>query len=223
MIKSQEIVLTKFAAPVTAQALSNLPAFELVQAFPVFRVGNGALVLDGAINSMQADVLHVAVLYALDTQSLFGAEFDANKPSAPVCIGQGGVGSLTGVEITSAKLAKIGQPGGNCAACPFNKFGTKSAGNGKACKQTKTLLVVAEGFSYLTRVQIPPGSLKAFGRYVSGFMVAGVKVSDHVTMIRVGADNRMSFSALRETTPEEREIIALHHAGFKSLMGDATQ
>lgn len=220
MSKGQEVVVTKFAAPVAAQALSNLPAFELVQAFPVFRVGNGALVLDGAISPMQADVLHIAVLYALDTQSLFGAEYDANKPSAPVCIGQGGVGSLTGAKITSAELAKIGTPGGSCVVCPFNRYGTKSAGNGKACKQTKTLLVVAEGFSYLTRVQIPPGSLKAFGRYVNAFAVAGVKVSDHVTAIRVGKDNRMSFSALRETTPEEREIIALHHAGFKSLIGE---
>lgn len=53
-----------------------------------------------------------------------------------------------------------GDPGGECAACPYNDFGTDiKGGPGKACKETRQLFILTETDLLPLVVTVPPGSL----------------------------------------------------------------
>ncbi len=58
----------------------------------------------------------------------------------------------------------IGEPGGECAACPFSKFG--SAGKGQACKQVKLLFVMREKALLPIVVSLPPTSIRPAKKYM---------------------------------------------------------
>lgn len=49
-----------------------------------------------------------------------------------------------------------GNPGGQCAACPFNQYESAAEGAGKACKETRTLLVLQEDELIPTVLRVPP-------------------------------------------------------------------
>lgn len=64
----------------------------------------------------------------------------------------------------------IGEPGGECATCPLNQFGSShkgdgSTGRGKACKETKLLFLLREGCLLPDVVVVPAASLKAIKQY----------------------------------------------------------
>lgn len=61
----------------------------------------------------------------------------------------------------------VGNPGGDCALCPMNQFG--SDGNkGKACKNMRRLYILMEGNMLPIRLDLPPTSLKAYRQYTVG-------------------------------------------------------
>lgn len=61
-----------------------------------------------------------------------------------------------------------GNPGGPCAACQYNQWGSDpNGGGGKACKNMHRIYVLREGEMFPLLVTLPPTSLKNFGRYVS--------------------------------------------------------
>src|SRR5690606_19297716 len=53
-----------------------------------------------------------------------------------------------------------GAPGGVCAECPFNQWGSDENGSGKACQEMRTLFFLRQGEILPTAVTIPPSSLK---------------------------------------------------------------
>lgn len=61
----------------------------------------------------------------------------------------------------------VGNPGGNCATCPFAEFGSKAGGGGRAqaCKQNKLLFVVLPGEILPRVISVPPTSLKEARQY----------------------------------------------------------
>lgn len=63
-----------------------------------------------------------------------------------------------------------GDPGGPCASCPMNEFGTAQkqgggTGRGKACKETALLFLLRPGANLPEAVVVPPGSLKPVRQY----------------------------------------------------------
>lgn len=63
-----------------------------------------------------------------------------------------------------------GDPGGACAACPLNEFGTAQKqgggqGRGKACKESALLFLLRPGENMPQVVVVPAGSLKAVRQY----------------------------------------------------------
>lgn len=75
-----------------------------------------------------------------------------------------------------------GTPGGNCAECPFNKFGS-GEGQSKACKNKRMLYILRENELFPIVLSLPTGSLKSFTNYVKGHLTRGRKLSDVVTKI----------------------------------------
>ena len=49
----------------------------------------------------------------------------------------------------------IGEPGGSCAACALNKFGSAAEGNGKACKNMRVLYLLRSGEFMPLQVTLP--------------------------------------------------------------------
>ena len=67
-------------------------------------------------------------------------------------------------------ITGVGTPGGECASCRFNQWGTQirpdgSRGKGKACKQMKLLFDLREGRILPDIVCVSPGSLKPIKHY----------------------------------------------------------
>ena len=81
-----------------------------------------------------------------------GSEYDEN--TAPLC------SSLDG------KLG-IGEPGGHCAMCAMNQYGTASEGRGKACKNMRMLYLLQSGECVPIQISLPPTSLKPFKNFIN--------------------------------------------------------
>lgn len=67
-------------------------------------------------------------------------------------------------------ISGIGEPGGDCASCPLNEFGSArradgTTGRGKGCKETALLFMLRPGNHLPEVVVVPPGSLKTVKQY----------------------------------------------------------
>ena len=74
-----------------------------------------------------------------------GSEYDDDVP--PLC------------QSVDGKLG-YGTPGGVCAGCACNAFGSVSNGKGKACKNMRTLYLLRSGDLMPMVLNLPPTSLK---------------------------------------------------------------
>ena len=81
--------------------------------------------------------------------------------SAPDC------GSYDGV-------TGVGNPGGVCAQCPLNQFGSGENG-GKACKNKRRIFILREGEIIPLVLTLPTGSMKEFGIYIKRLLGKGRK------------------------------------------------
>lgn len=86
-----------------------------------------------------------------------GSEYDDN--TAPLC------------SSTDGKQG-IGEPGGTCATCALNRFGTGSEGRGKACKNMRMLYLLRSGEYMPIQLALPPTSLSPFREFMNqSFMI----------------------------------------------------
>lgn len=67
-----------------------------------------------------------------------------------------------------------GAPGGECAACPLNQFGSGKKGSGKACKEIKALYMLQEENLMPVLVPVPPSSLKPVKQFFAGLTTKGI-------------------------------------------------
>ena len=80
-----------------------------------------------------------------------GNEYDDN--ATPLCFS------------TDGKLG-AGTPGGSCAACAMNQFGSAAEGRGKACKNMRVLYLLRSGELVPLQLSLPPTSLKPFRQFI---------------------------------------------------------
>ena len=97
-----------------------------------------------ALKDFTAVILHHHPLYAFYRTKYAGG---SNPPDC---------GSFDGV-------TGEGDPGGSCAACPYNQFGS-GEGGGKACKNRRRIYLLREGEIFPMLLSLPTGSLKDFTR-----------------------------------------------------------
>ena len=81
-----------------------------------------------------------------------GSEYDEN--TAPLC------SSVDGKQ-------GIGEPGGLCATCALNLYGSAPEGRGKACKNMRMLYLLQSGESIPIQISLPPTSLKPFKTFIN--------------------------------------------------------
>lgn len=91
-----------------------------------------------------------------------------------------------------------GDPGGSCLSCPYNEFGSKTQGKrGKACKEIKRVFLLLPERNLPTVINLPPGSLKEFNKYLLRLADAGLayyKVATSFTLIQDKNADGIKFS-----------------------------
>ena len=108
-----------------------------------------------------------------------------------------------------------GDPGGACAKCRFNQFGT-GEGGGKACKNRRRIYILREGEVFPLLLSLPTGSLKEFTRYIQRLLSHGKKSISVVTRFSLKkvsnaggiAYSQAQFAVARMLTAEEIPCIA---------------
>ena len=111
-------------------------------------------------------------------------------------------------------ITGIGEPGGNCAACAFNQYGSGKNG-GKACQNRRRLFVLLEGESFPLLLSLPASSLKEFARYLKRLISKGRKSNTVVTRFSLKkATNKDGvvysqgqFKIDRPLSPEEHSLV----------------
>ncbi|WP_173452034.1 hypothetical protein [Eubacterium pyruvativorans] len=108
----------------------------------------------------------------------------------------------------------VGVPGGACAKCPYNQFGSGENGS-KRCKNKRRIYILREGEIFPMILSIPTGSLKSFTRYIKRLLTKGKKTNMVVTRftlkkaVNMGgiAYTQVQFGVDRVLNPEEQKVI----------------
>ena len=109
----------------------------------------------------------------------------------------------------------VGDPGGACARCPLNQFGSGENG-GKACKNKRRIYILREGELIPLLLTLPTGSMKEFGVYIKRLLAKGRKSSAVVTRFSLKkvtnaggiAYSQAQFAVERALSAEELPYIA---------------
>ena len=148
------------------------------------------------VKEFSAVILHHHPLYAYYTDKYTGG---SNPPDC---------GSFDGV-------IGEGNPGGECAKCPYNKFGSGENG-AKACKNRRRIYLLREGEIFPMILSLPTGSLKDFTCYIMRLLSRGKKSNAVVTKftLRKATNNsgiacsQAQFSVDRNLTEAELALIS---------------
>ena len=65
-----------------------------------------------------------------------------------------------------------GTPGGACAACELNRYGTATDGKGKVCKNMRILYLLQDGDYIPVQLSLPPTSLRPFNDFMNAAFVS---------------------------------------------------
>ncbi len=109
----------------------------------------------------------------------------------------------------------VGNPGGACAECPYNQFGS-GEGQSKACKNRRMIYILQEGELLPMVLSLPTGSLKEFTKYLKRQLSKGRRLNQVVTKISLKkatsnsgiAFSQAVFSFVRALEPEEKTAMS---------------
>lgn len=107
-----------------------------------------------------------------------------------------------------------GDPGGVCAKCPLNQFGS-GENNAKACKNRRRVFLLREGELFPLILSLPTGSMKESSRYIKRLLSKGRKSNMVVTRFSLRkatnssgiAYSQAQFAIDRPLTSEEQILI----------------
>ena len=143
-----------------------------------------------------------------------GKEYDDNVP--PMCSSMDG---KTG----------CGLPGGSCAVCEMNQYGTDlSGGKGKACKNMRTLYILRSGEAMPIQLSLPPTSIRPFNEFVNSAFVTR-KRPTWASVVKIGLkkmDNGSNvysvatFQKVGDFTGEQLAQIREYATTFRSQINE---
>jgi hypothetical protein len=117
----------------------------------------------------------------------------------------------------------LGDPGGKCATCRFNQYGSGENGLSKACKNRRRIYILREGECFPLMLSLPPASLKSFTKYLK-FLLSKNRPSNSVVTrfsLKSAASGNMTysqavFSVDRSLTAEEYAAIQPYSEQMKA-------
>jgi len=163
-------------------------------------------------NPDYAKYLEGIIVYSHNANSYWptGEDYDDNTP--PACQ------SMDGKQ-------GYGAPGGLCAACPYNRYGsdTKGTGKGKACKNQRILYLLRSGDLMPIQLSLSPTSIKPYSDFVNAaFLLRRRGVCG--SLVRIGLKKKSNgkdeysvatFQRLYDFSGEELAKIRAYADGFK--------
>ena len=217
---NEAMIERKFILPQTVE--SSFTAEELSEDMDGLRLslprvkipGGGALQFEipstDPDNPDYAKTLEGVILFNHAANSYWaeGEEYSDNNP--PLCQSMDG------------KLG-YGNPGGLCASCAYNAFGSSSKGSGKACKNMRVLYLLRSGEMMPIQLSLPPTSIRPYTTFVnSAFLLRGRRVCSGLVQIglRKGASNGFTYSVatfkkLRDFEGEELAQVCAYADSFR--------
>lgn len=167
---------------------------------------------DDPDNPDYAKYLEGVIVYSHNANTYWptGEDYDDNTP--PAC------------QSTDGKLGH-GIPGGICAACPYNRYGsdTKGTGKGKACKNQRIVYLLRSGEVMPIQLSLSPTSIRPYTDFVNTAFVSrrrGLCGS----VVRIGLKKRnngkddysvATFKWLYDFTGEDLAKIRAYADSFK--------
>ena len=109
-----------------------------------------------------------------------------------------------------------GDPGGECATCPLNQFGTATKGEGKACKEKRMLFLLQPNAYLPLLVQVPTMSIRPMNQYMTRLASTGTMYHNVVTGLTLeksqqrGGGNtysKMVFRKVRSLSEAEKAAV----------------
>ena len=116
-----------------------------------------------------------------------------------------------------------GTPGGLCASCKLNQFGSAENGKGKACKNMRTLYLLRSGDVMPIMLTLPPTSIKPFRQFVNSVFTLR-KRATYGSVVQIGLKKEESggftysvatFKKLYDFTGEELQRVSAYAASFR--------
>lgn len=116
-----------------------------------------------------------------------------------------------------------GEPGGVCAACEFNEFGSDENGSGKACKNMRMLYLLRSGEMMPIVLALPPTSIKPFREFLGSAFVARHRATYgslvEISLVRKnsnGFDYSVAvFKRVRDFTGDELARVTEYASAFR--------
>ncbi len=126
-------------------------------------------------------------------------------------------------------ITGVGTPGGECANCPFNRFGS-GAGQSKACKNRRMIYILVDGELFPMVMSLPTGSLKEFTHYIKRQLSKGRRLSQIVTKISLKKATNSTgitysqavFTFVRVLESNEKTAVALMVDQVKAYAANLT-
>lgn len=125
----------------------------------------------------------------------------------------------------------VGDPGGECRACPYARFGSGIGNdgqptNGQACKDIRQVLFLLPGEILPHLLHVPPTSIKAFGQYTLTLLSSRAAywgATTELTLDTATSDAgqpyaRIVFRLGRRLDPKEQAALEPYHKRMKDLL-----
>lgn len=116
-------------------------------------------------------------------------------------------------------ITGVGNPGGVCATCPLNQFGSGENG-GKACKNKRRIYVLREGELIPILLVLPTGSMKEFAVYIKRLLAKGKKSNSVVTKFSLKKVTNASGIAYSQAQFAVDRVLTSEEMPFVQAMSD---
>ena len=116
-------------------------------------------------------------------------------------------------------ITGVGNPGGVCANCPLNQFGSGENG-GKACKNKRRIYVLREGELIPILLVLPTGSMKEFSVYIKRLLAKGKKSNSVVTKFSLKKVTNASGIAYSQAQFAVDRVLTAEEMPFVQAMSD---
>lgn len=140
-----------------------------------------------------ADPIHVVVIDFTNFNALYEGRYDPQNPTPPICFSLG-----EKLEQMVPHADALEPQSDKCSTCPMNQFG--SAGNGKACKNTRKLAVVPRDAledpenETLYTLAASPTAIKSFDKYTAALV--GKRVMPFMVETEVSLDPNRDYPTM---------------------------
>lgn len=153
--------------------------------------------------------LAAVIVYVQKQRVYWSQPFGSGDDSPPDCV------SMDLVE-------GYGEPGGKCAVCKLNQFGSGTGGTGKACSEKRNIYIMTKDVLLPYNLSAPIKSVENYRKYLVALTQRGVNIKDIITVIGLEKTknkggipySRLTFEAGPELTAEQKAKVSAFRDGF---------